>query len=53
MVLPTSRVITRRRIRLWVGVPEFLDLRLEQDLFAGGGAIRVELDDRFREALRL
>ena len=45
--------MTRRRIRLWVGVLECLARRLEQDLFAGGGAIRVELDDRFREALRL
>ena len=53
IVLPASRVMTRRRTRLWVGVPEFLARRLEQDLFAGGGAIRVELDDRFREALRL
>ena len=44
MFLPTSRVITRRRIRLWLAV---------QDLFAGGGGIRVELEDRFREALRL
>ena len=51
--LPASRVMTRRRMRLWVGVTGSLDRRLEQDLLSGGGAIWAELDDRLRDRLRL
>jgi len=53
MVLPASRVITRRRIRLWVGVAGSLDRRLEQDLLLGGGVIWAKLDDRLRDRLGL
>ncbi len=45
--------MTRRRMRLWVGVTGSLDRRLEQDLLSGGGAIWAELDDRLRDRLRL
>ncbi len=53
MVFPASRVMTRRRIWLWVGVTGSLDRRLEQDLLLGGGVIWAEIDDRLRDRLRL
>ena len=51
MVLPASRVITRRRIRLWIDVAESLDRRLERDLLLGDNVIWTKLDDRLRDRL--
>jgi len=53
MGLPRSRVMTQRWTRLWIDFFGLIDRSLEQDLFAVGGAIRVELDDRFRDPLQL